>query len=156
MKYFKYFLVYFLLTYTVVTTIGEAAVKIMNYIAIYIMKYIVEKSDFYMLRNFKSYTYADSLRHGVVSRCKDYTKLYDINSRDMKNKIFKQIRSLKAVTHEAKPSTQTKNVAARGRPKTKAQAEQNPKPKARRRKYVQIIPHDTVPGNYLILEIKLS
>ena len=47
----------------------------------------------------------------------------------MKNKIFKQIRSLKAVTHEAKPSTQTKSVAARGRPKTKTKAEQNPIPR---------------------------
>ena len=82
-----------------VTTFKEAAVKIMNHIAIYIMKFIVEKSDFYMLRNFKSYTYADSLRHSVVSRCKNYTKLYDINSRDMKNKIFKQIRNLKATAH---------------------------------------------------------
>ena len=99
MKYLTYFVIYFLLTYTVVTTLKEAAVKIMNHIAIYIMKYIVEKSNFYMLRKYRRYTFGDSLRHGIVNGDTKYTKVYDINSRDMKSQIFKQIRKFRVEAH---------------------------------------------------------
>ena len=67
MKYFKYFLIYLTIAYIAVITIGEAAVKIMNNTFVYIMYYIAEKSNFYMLRNHRCFTYADSLRlvHGL-------------------------------------------------------------------------------------------
>ena len=94
--------------------------------------------------------------HGIVIGDTKYTKVYDINSRDMKSQISKQIRRFKVEAHGAKPLTQKRDEAPRGGLKRKIQAEQNPKPRARRSKYIQIIPHETVPGNYLILEITLS
>ena len=61
------------------------------------MYYITEDSGLSMLKRHRCFTFADSLRYGINSKCKDCAKLYDMNSRDMVRRMYKKIRNCKEV-----------------------------------------------------------
>ena len=49
-------------------------------------------SGYAMYRNHRCFTYADSLSYGIKSNCLDTTKVFDLNSRGMIKKLYKDIR----------------------------------------------------------------
>ena len=116
-----------------------------------------------MLKGHRCFTYADTLRYGMNSKCLDTTKVYDMNCRDMLRKTYKYIRSHKKVInrHQFKELadstwklTKMSEGKARGAPRQRRPEVKKVENSLKGRKYIHIIPHDSVPGNYHILEIQ--
>ena len=96
------------------------------------MKYIVEKSGYFMLRKIKGYSYGSALKHGIVNGDLDYTKLYDINGRSvMIYNIFMQLcnhtkgKKFRVEACGVNPMTPKRLKIPRGRLKRIIQAEQD-------------------------------
>ena len=116
-----------------------------------------------MLRGHRCFTYADTLRYGISSKCLDTTKVFDMNNRDMLRKLYRNIRNCKEVksVHQFRESTdgtwkltKMSEGKARGAPKQRRPRVKKREDSLRGRKYIQIIPHESVPGNYIVLEIQ--
>ena len=118
------------------------------------MKYIVDYTQYCMLRDHRCGTFYDNLRYGLASGCLDTVKIYDCRSRDMVKKSYKYIRSYKEVKKvhkftEKKDSTWELSTTEEGKPRGEMDEVQN----VSKYKYVRLIPHEYCPGNYMVLEI---
>ena len=113
----------------------------------------MENSGYSMLRDHKCFTYADTLRYGIKSKCLDTTKVYDMNNKNMVKKIQENARSHKKV-EEAHQCRQTVNNKWKLPVMSEGKAHGAPRPHTPRGSKRIIIPHESVPGNYIILEIQ--
>ena len=96
MKHFMHWWIYLIVTSLLVTNTNRESIQ--SEIHIY-MLYITERSGYCMLRRHRCFTYADTLRYGIINKCLDTTKLYDMENRNMIRKLYKDIRSYKEVEH---------------------------------------------------------
>ena len=116
-----------------------------------------------MLRNHRCGTLSDSLRYGIASNCLKTTKLYECKNRDMVRKLYKNIRSYKKVENlhrfiEHKDSTWELKSTHEGKPRGGEVSEMYKKSSEEdntsKLKYVHLIPHESCPGNFIVLEIQ--